>query len=98
MPARAVCLSFTLVATAIGQWLTVDQRRPTPVFSAREMLAVHNQIRARVDVPPLRWSATLAVRAQDWARHLLRQSQFYHRANSDFGENLFEITGCPCLT
>ena len=59
----------------------------------REMLAAHNEIRARVDVPPLTWSARLAERAEDWASHLLRQGAFFHRPNSDLGENLFEISG-----
>ena len=57
------------------------------------MLAAHNDVRARVDVPPLRWSDRLAARAQDWASHLLREGQFYHRPHPIFGENLFEITG-----
>jgi pathogenesis-related protein 1 len=60
---------------------------------ARDMLAAHNEIRARVEVPPLRWSDRLAARAQDWASHLLQERQFYHRPHPAFGENLFEISG-----
>ncbi|MBZ5609131.1 MAG: SCP-like extracellular [Acidobacteriia bacterium] len=62
---------------------------------ARDMLAAHNNVRSRVDVPPLSWSARLADRAQDWATHLLRGGRFYHRPNSNYGENLFEISGAP---
>jgi uncharacterized protein YkwD len=58
-----------------------------------EMLAAHNEIRARIAVPPLRWSDRMATRAQEWAIHLLRERDFYHRPNPTFGENLFEITG-----
>ncbi len=60
---------------------------------AHEMLAAHNEIRARLAVPPLRWSDRMAARAQDWASRLLREREFYHRPNPTFGENLFEITG-----
>jgi uncharacterized protein YkwD len=64
---------------------------------AREMLAAHNEVRAGVDVPALVWSDYLAAHAQDWAWHLLRNQQFYHRPNSNFGENLFEISGGSAL-
>ena len=57
------------------------------------MLAAHNGIRARVDVPPLRWSDRLARYAQQWADHLLHEQQFYHRPHPVYGENLFEING-----
>jgi pathogenesis-related protein 1 len=74
--------------------LAVGKNGSVPVGSfAREMLVAHNEIRTQVDVPPLRWSERLAARAQEWASHLLRQRQFYHRPKPIFGENLFEVTG-----
>ncbi len=57
------------------------------------MLAAHNEIRARVDVPPLTWSARLAEYAQEWADRLLREGKFQHRSHPVYGENIFEITG-----
>ena len=88
-PRRAVvallCLPLALAVAENGS-VPVD-------FLAREMLAAHNQTRARVDVPPLRWSDRLAARAQDWAGRLLREGQFYHHPRPIYGENLFEITG-----
>lgn len=60
---------------------------------AREMLAAHNQVRARVGVAPLSWSDALADSAQGWANRLMTEGRFYHRPNPAFGENLFEITG-----
>lgn len=57
------------------------------------MLEAHNEVRARVDVPPLRWSDRLAAHAQEWANHLLANGQFYHRPHPPFGENLFDIIG-----
>ena len=64
---------------------------------ARDMLAPHNMVRARAGIPPLAWSDRLAARAQDWADTLLAQNRFDHRPNSNYGENLFEITGTRAL-
>ena len=62
-------------------------------FLARDMLAAHNSVRARVGMAPLSWSDRLATRAQDWADNLMARKQFAHRPNSAYGENLFEVTG-----
>jgi pathogenesis-related protein 1 len=59
----------------------------------RDMIGAHNAVRARVHTPPLRWSDRLAERARDWAANLLAHGQFFHRPNSSYGENLFEIAG-----
>jgi pathogenesis-related protein 1 len=91
---RLLWLLIALAATAGARWRPVVDGRPTPATSAaREMLAAHNAVRARVDVPPLSWSDRLAAVAQEWADHLVRQRQFYHRPNSSLGENIFEISG-----
>lgn len=58
-----------------------------------DILAAHNEIRSRLDLPPLRWSDRLAAHAQEWADRLLRENSFHHRSHPVFGENLFEITG-----
>jgi pathogenesis-related protein 1 len=88
------CIFVAAAVTVRAQWRHVSARAPEPAaLFAHEMLAAHNDVRARVDVPPLRWSDRLAARAQDWASHLLREGQFYHRPHPVFGENLFEITG-----
>jgi pathogenesis-related protein 1 len=57
------------------------------------MLAAHNAVRARVGVPPLKWSDRLADQAQGWANRLLAENRFAHRPNPVYGENLFEIAG-----
>src|ERR1700722_20849588 len=59
----------------------------------KSMLAAHNSVRRSVGVPPLAWSERLAAVAQDWADYLAAHRQFFHRRNSPYGENLFEITG-----
>ncbi|HEY6390710.1 MAG TPA: CAP domain-containing protein [Bryobacteraceae bacterium] len=64
-----------------------------PSVLAREMVALHNAVRARVGMAPLAWSARLAARSQDWADTLLARKQFVHRPHSTYGENLFEIDG-----
>lgn len=58
----------------------------------RDFLAAHNQVRARVGVPPLRWSNELAESAQQWADALIRSNAFHPRRDHTFGENLFEVT------
>jgi len=57
------------------------------------MLAAHNSVRARVNIPPLTWSDRLADLAQGWANRLLASKRFAHRPASAYGENLFEIVG-----
>jgi uncharacterized protein YkwD len=57
------------------------------------MLTAHNAVRRGVGVPALVWSEPLAGFAQEWANTLASRGQFFHRRNSLYGENLFEITG-----
>jgi pathogenesis-related protein 1 len=93
---RALCLLVALAGTAAPQWRPLRDGRTTsgnPSVFAREMLAAHNEMRARVGVPGLAWSTQLAAHAQEWANTLLTRRQFFHRPNSAYGENLFEITG-----
>jgi uncharacterized protein YkwD len=59
----------------------------------RDLLAAHNAVRARVNVPPLVWSDRLADMAQGWANRLLASKGLAHRPASSYGENLFEIVG-----
>jgi uncharacterized protein YkwD len=57
------------------------------------MLTAHNAIRAPLKLRPLTWSDKLAERARDWAETLLARDKFVHRPNSEYGENLFTMTG-----
>ena len=82
---RAIFLILTALAA------TAAPASDAPLVN--EILAAHNEVRARVDVPPLRWSNRLAAHAQEWASHLLRDRKFYHRPHPIFGENLFDIMG-----
>lgn len=60
------------------------------------MTAEHNKVRARVGVPEMKWSDSLAQYAQQWADHLAgsKGCVMEHRAGSGnnfqkFGENLY---------
>ena len=64
--------------------------------SIAELLAAHNAYRASLDLPPLRWSDQLAVKAQSWAVHLAEIGQLEH---SGPGQNLALATsGTQSLT
>ena len=59
----------------------------------REILAAHNEARARVGAPPLAWSDSLETVARKWAESLLANRKFEHQQHSPYGENLFEARG-----
>ncbi len=89
-----IVLLVWLYACAAGAQRTNEARvseRP-PVF-AREMLAAHDHMRARVGVPPLVWSEQLAALAQKWADTLIRSGAFHPRGDHRLGENMFEVVG-----
>lgn len=64
----------------------------------REIVSAHNEIRARIGVPPLVWSDHLEGIARDWAKTLLSRKELSHRSHSQLGENLFAITGARSST
>jgi len=66
---------------------------PPPGSLARDMLRAHNAVRSRIGLSVLVWSESLAARAQDRAKTLLKTGKFEHTPNSAYGENLFEIRG-----
>ena len=92
---QALWLLIVLATTASAQWRHFGDAPPaaTPSSLARDILARHNAVRARLGMHPLAWSDRLAAHAQAWADTLLARNQFIHRPNSTYGENLFDITG-----
>jgi uncharacterized protein YkwD len=92
---HTVWLLIALAGTGGAQRQSFGEGQPAIASSslARDMLAAHNAMRARVGIAPMVWSERLAARSQDWADTLLALKQFAHRPNSTYGENLFEITG-----
>jgi len=77
-------LLIVLAGTGGAQWRRFGEGRQAiaPSSLARDMLAAHNAVRARVEIAPLAWSDRLAARSQDWADSLLARKQFVHRPNS----------------
>ena len=61
---------------------------PSPIQlseTAKQILELHNQCRAKVSVPPLRWSSEIASFAQEWAD----RSPSGHRTDRrGYGENM----------
>src|SRR5437773_408221 len=93
-------LLIVLAGPGIAQWRRFGEGQPAaaPSSLVRDMLAVHNVVRARVGTAPLAWSDRLAARSQDWADTLLARKQFVHRPSSTYGQNLFEITGATATS
>jgi uncharacterized protein YkwD len=82
-------LAVALVTALFGSSAAHAQLTGEP----RKMLEAHNAVRAKVGVPPLEWSDSLARYAGEWARALIRSGDFQHRNQNQYGENLFTITG-----
>ncbi|XP_034935535.1 uncharacterized protein [Chelonus insularis] len=52
-------------------------------------LETHNYYRSRHGVPPLRLNKQLCKTSQDWANILATKGRLEHRANIEYGENLY---------
>lgn len=94
---RCLSLFVCLLAVASGAMAAdkpdINKKSGQALSSmAREMLAVHNQIRASVNLPPLQWSSRLAATAQKWANTLAATNKSAHNPRTPYGENIF-ITG-----
>jgi hypothetical protein len=57
------------------------------------ILAEHNKYRAKVRVPPLVWSGSLAKGAQRWADTIAALDRMQHSGTSGVGENLAYWSG-----
>lgn len=94
---RRVALVNSVVVEAPRPAPIRDVPAPAPPVGDRvpaaavEFLQLHNDARAKVAVPALRWSDTLARYAQQWADQLAASGSFQHRDHSKtgYGENMF---------
>ncbi|KAK1128273.1 hypothetical protein K0M31_002743 [Melipona bicolor] len=72
-----------------------DTRKPSvrrlgpPKEFINVCLETHNLYRVRHGVPPLRLNKQLCKTSQDWANILAARGRLEHRANIDYGENLY---------
>jgi len=76
---------WVLVSVCLG--LGPSEGKASDVDSER-MLRAHNQVRAVVEVGPVRWSASLASSASRWASHLAQHNGCTMK-HSGPGENLY---------
>jgi pathogenesis-related protein 1 len=96
---KLMCTGWILLAavsiSAESRVANTPSRAQSPSTIAREMLTIHNAIRAGVQLPPLRWSSELAAFSQKWADSLLAKSRPAHNPDSPYGENIF-VAGAGC--
>ena len=90
---RRVALAASMMVAVMAPMLMgfLDQSGD---FQQR-VLAQHNLEREDVGVPAMRWNASLAVSAQQWADHLARTGRFEHAPENrrePQGENLWAGT------
>jgi pathogenesis-related protein 1 len=65
-----------------------------------EMLAAHNNIRVKINLPPLQWSGKLAAYSQKWANSLITKDRAGHNSKSPYGENILvtSLGSTPSMT
>ena len=95
---------LTAVAAALSEEITVRSGSRTITISSgksdigsramtsadfiREMLDAHNDVRCRVEIPPLQWSGELAAYSKKWADSLIATNRTSHNSHSPYGENI----------
>jgi uncharacterized protein YkwD len=91
-----VCVStglFSLLGAGVSAADPNDTGSAVTAKEAEDLVALHNKARAEVGVAAVKWSATLAKYAQEWADELARTGKPVHRNGSKYGENLAGGTG-----
>jgi pathogenesis-related protein 1 len=94
------CFTILILAFCVCPFSVQAQKVPVPTGSeisqkdAQEALDFHNQVRADVGSPVLKWSEDLAQYAQSWADHLAAECKSGHRPTKGawaqkYGENIF---------
>ena len=92
----ALCALACAVSASAGLRQTapiaeIPHRQP-PASESERLLVVHNAERARLDLPPLVWNASLASDAGDYAKVLLARGTLQHASAQNRkgdGENLW---------
>jgi pathogenesis-related protein 1 len=80
--------AFLLLLAAFLSGLPGQVSSPLTAPQQAEILKAHNDWRARVGTPPLRWSSDLADTARSWAVTLAGRCRQEH-SEKDLGENLY---------
>ncbi|KAJ0090361.1 hypothetical protein Patl1_12679 [Pistacia atlantica] len=76
-------------ASSAGSFLRGTIRRRSTI---QQFLAPHNKVRAKLGLPPLKWSKKLTSFAYGWANQRRGDCDLVH-SNSNYGENLFWGSG-----
>jgi len=58
-------------------------------FFGKEVVRLHNRLRAKHNAQPLTLSKRLTAHAQEWADKLAAEGRFEHRPDGQYGENLY---------
>jgi uncharacterized protein YkwD len=88
---------------AQSQGLTTNVYDLSTQAGRDEILAIHNDLRRQVGVPPMTWSPELAASAQAWAEQLMADNAFGHsparrRRRGTIGENLHQRQAPPGMS
>ena len=95
MACRPIQRSIVALAALTCAPVLMGSTTTAAAFDQR-ILAIHNQERLNLGVPPLRWDPELAASARVWADYLGRTGQFKHSPDepgqTPEGENLWAGT------
>ncbi|NJN72120.1 MAG: hypothetical protein HC799_04535 [Limnothrix sp. RL_2_0] len=80
-------------AEALAENIVENVYDLTSSAAVDQMVAAHNEWRARYGVGPVVWDGAIAEYAQAWAEHLSSQNLRGHRPNCDYGENIAYASG-----
>ncbi|WP_114519946.1 CAP domain-containing protein [Altererythrobacter sp. ZODW24] len=95
MRRTAIFAITTATLAAISVAIPVGAQHAEKHPLAATLLIKHNQARAQVGVPNLKWSPRLAAEARVWARQMARDDRMYHSTRDqrrNAGENLWRGT------
>src|SRR4051794_25630258 len=76
-PAHGILLAMVRFLLLLASVTALAAEDP----QGRELLALHNDLRAKVGAPALTWSDKLASVAGEWAKTLVARGQFQHSKN-----------------
>ncbi len=82
-----IIMASAVAAILIAPWAALQRSYAQSDF-ADTVLKIHNDERAAVGVPELKWSDSLASDAKSWAEHLAQLGTLQHSTGTGQGENL----------
>ncbi|CAA7015245.1 unnamed protein product [Microthlaspi erraticum] len=86
------CLSFQTSSGKTPPPTSSQYKTPVRNTVQQQFLRPHNTLRAKLRLPPLKWSNNLALYATRWARTRLGDCKLVH-SGGPYGENLFWGSG-----